>query len=100
MDAELHREPFLHLIDLAHDRVMIGWGAFWFWRRHADDPWSIVDDEQLHGLTGRQTCIGASAEPFGAAVVEVFDTDGGIVGQAATSDQTWVWVEGLRPDTA
>jgi tartrate-resistant acid phosphatase type 5 len=30
--VEIHREPFIHLADLAHDRALIAWGAFYFER--------------------------------------------------------------------
>jgi tartrate-resistant acid phosphatase type 5 len=98
-DATLHREPFVHLVDLAHDRVLVAWGAFWFRRDEGNRGWLIVDDEDLPALTGRRTCIGASAEPFGRSRVEVLDPAGTPVAVAETSDRTWVWVEGLQPDT-
>ena len=67
--AELHSEPFVHLVDLTHDRVLIAWGAFCFTRDGADPRWEIVDDEQLFDAVGRRTCIGSNAEPFGTATV-------------------------------
>ena len=102
-EPEIHREPFIHLVDLAHDRVLIGWGAFWFHRGEGDRRWGIVDDDDLHETTGRRTCIGDSAEPLGTATVEVLagDTDGAgeVVASATTGDRAWVWVDGLEPDT-
>lgn len=96
--AEIHREPFVHLVDLAHDRVLIAWGAFFFVRTETG-RWEIVDDEQLGPTVGRQTCIGASAESFGHATVQVLSLDGAVVAEASTSDRAWVWVENLAPDT-
>ena len=62
--AEIHREPFIHLVDLARDRALIAWGAFYF-ERTERGRWEIVDDEQLPGRVGRHTCIGATAERRG-----------------------------------
>ncbi len=99
-DRRLHREPFVHLVDVAHDRALIAWGAFFFTRRDGDEQrWEIVDDQQLEEETGRRTCIGHSAESYGDAVVEVFDPQGEQVVRA-TTDRTCTWVEGLEPDTA
>ena len=58
----VHAEPFVHLVDLSSDRVLIAWGAFFFTRGSPDERWQIVDDEQLPGLVGRRTCIGSGAE--------------------------------------
>jgi tartrate-resistant acid phosphatase type 5 len=98
-DLQLHSEPFVHLVDLSHDKVLIAWGAFCFQRRHPDQRWEIVDDEQLPEIAGRRTCIGSSAEPFGAATVEVLDADGATVAQSSTDEATWVWITGLAADT-
>jgi tartrate-resistant acid phosphatase type 5 len=96
--AELHREPFVHLVDLAHDRALIAWGAFYF-ERTDRGRWEIVDDEQLHHWLRRRTCIGSSAEPFGRGRVQVLTAEGEVAAEASTSDRTWVWVEGLDPET-
>ena len=61
--AEIHREPFIHLVDLACDRASSR-GAFYF-ERTDRGRWEIVDDGQLPDRVDRHTCIGASAEPFG-----------------------------------
>ena len=95
----MHREPFIHLVDVTHDSALIAWGAFHFVRDEQSDRWEILDDSQLPEYAGRRTCIGHGAEPFGPATVEVIDADGGVASQASTSDRTWVWVEGLHPDT-
>ena len=96
-ETQLHREPFVHLVDVSHDRALIAWGAFFFQR--SDERWEIVDDEQLPEVAGRRTCIGSSAEPFGAATVEVLDADGVVVTQSSTQETTWVWITGLTPET-
>ena len=46
--AEIHREPFIHLVDLGYDRALIAWGAFYF-ERTEHGRWEIVDevDERL-----------------------------------------------------
>lgn len=98
-NEDVHREEFVHLIDLSHDRVLIGWGAFWFRRDQADGRWNILDDSELHAAVGRRSSIGHGAEPFGDACVEVLDFDGEVVAEVGTTDRAWVWVEGLEPDT-
>jgi hypothetical protein len=95
---DVHVEPFLHLVDVTHEAALVAWGAFHFVRDEDDDRWQIVDDSDLREF-GRHTCIGHSAEPFGEARVEVYDAAGGLVVAATTSDRTWVWVDGLAPDT-
>ncbi len=98
-EPRTHVEPFVHLVDVTHDRALIAWGAFWF--EHADGAprWEIVDDQQLERVAGRRGCIGSSAEPFGAARVDVLDAEGDVVASASTSERSWVWVEGLQADT-
>jgi tartrate-resistant acid phosphatase type 5 len=87
------------LADLAHDRALVTWGAFYFVRDHPDRRWEVVEDHDLPDLVGRRTCIGTEAEPFGDTTVEVMDPSGAVVATASTSEHTWVWVEGLEPDT-
>jgi tartrate-resistant acid phosphatase type 5 len=96
--AEVRSEQFLQLAELTHDRALIAWGAFCF-TRDGGDRWQIVDDQRLQEVAGRRTCIGSRAEPFGAATVEVYDANGDLVRTATTRDTTWVWVDGLEPDT-
>lgn len=96
---ELHREPFVHLADVTHDAVLVAWGAFWFRHDERNERWEIVDDDDLPRRVGRRTCIGHGAEPFGPARVDVLDRAGTVVSSAATEDRTWVWVDGLDPDT-
>lgn len=96
---EVHSEQFVHLVDLSHDRVLVAWGAFCFTRDEPRRRWEIVDDQRLHEVAGRRTCIGSSAEPFGAAEVEVLDGSGAVVARATTADRTWAWVDGLEADT-
>ena len=95
----IHREPFVHLVDVAPDRALIAWGAFYF-ERSAGNRWEIVDDDQLPIRVGRQTCIGAKAEPFGRATVQVLTSEGKVAAEATTDERAWVWIEGLEPDTA
>jgi predicted phosphodiesterase len=96
---EVRREPFVVLADLAHDRALVTWGAFYFVRHHPDHRWEIVDDQHLPDLVGRRTCIGTEAEPFGDTTVEVMDSSGAVVASVSTSEHTWAWVDGLEPDT-
>ena len=97
--ADLHREPFIHLADVSHDRALIAWGAFFFTRDGTDGTWMIVDDEDLPSIAGRSTCIGTAAEPFGDATVRVRGEAGNVVAKASTAERTWAWVDGLEPDT-
>lgn len=97
--TESRSEPFIHLVDLSHDRVLIAWGAFWFTRDGDRARWEIVDDEALPDRVGRRTCIGTAADPFGAATVRVWHADGTLAAHASTADHTWAWVTGLEPDT-
>ena len=99
-EQEIHREEFVHLVDLSHDRALIAWGAFWFRRDEVDGRWNILDDSELQGAVGRRACIGHDAEPFGDAHVEVLDGGGEVVAEAHTADRSWVWLGGLEPDTA
>ena len=95
----VHVEPFVHLVDVSHDRALVAWGAFWFQRSDAAARWEIVDDQQLHELAGRRTCIGSSTEPFGDSLVEASDAGGRVVASGRTSEHCWAWLEGLQPDT-
>ncbi len=95
---QTHREEFIHLVDLTHDRALVAWGAFFF-ERQAVGRWEIVDDARLRETAGRTTCIGSAAEPFGSATVQVLDLDGAVVAESSTDQRTWAWVDGLRPDT-
>jgi predicted phosphodiesterase len=97
MDA--HVEPFVHLVDVTHERALVAWGAFYFLWDDDNERWQIVDDSELPRRFDRHTCIGHDAEPFGSAVVEALGEGGGVVARAATSDRTWVWLDGLAPDT-
>ena len=95
----VHIEPFVHLVDVSHDRALVALGAYWFRWDDAVSRWEIVDDEDLQRLAGRHTSIGTSAEPFGATRVQAFGRDGRLVAEARTAERTWVWLEGLQPDT-
>jgi tartrate-resistant acid phosphatase type 5 len=96
--GEIHREPFIHLVDLGWDRALIAWGAFFF-ERTGRGRWEIVDDEQLPARVGRHTCIGTSAEPYGHATVQVLTIDEEVAAEVSTDERAWVWVEGLEPET-
>jgi tartrate-resistant acid phosphatase type 5 len=99
VNGDIHREEFVHLVDLSHDRALIAWGAFWFRHDHSADRWNILDDSELPRVVGRRTSIGHDAEPFGAATVQVLDAGGRVVAEARTADRAWAWVDGLDRDT-
>jgi tartrate-resistant acid phosphatase type 5 len=101
LDFDVHFEEFLHLAGLGHEKALISWGGFYF--RRGDSPygdWRIVDDEELAAVTAtsRSETIGAGAEPFGHATVEV-ERDGRVVARADTEEHNHVWISGLEPDT-
>jgi tartrate-resistant acid phosphatase type 5 len=98
-DEGVHREEFVHLVDLSHDRALIAWGAFWFRHDAGNGRWNILDDSELQAAVGRRTSIGHGAEPYGDARVQVLDAGGVVVAEARTADHAWVWIEGLEPDT-
>ena len=79
---DIHREEFVHLVDLSHDRALIAWGAFWFRRDETDGRWNILDDSELQEAVGRRTSIGHDAESFGDAQVEVLEPGGRVVATA------------------
>ena len=95
---DVHREPFIHLADLAADRALVAWGAFWF-TRQPGDRWQIVDDERLTEVAGRRSSIGHRAEPYGTAQVQLLDPDGAVLHEVVATDRTWAWLTGLAPDT-
>lgn len=97
---DIHREEFIHLVDLSHDRVLIAWGAFWFRRDEVDGRWNILDDSELQEAVGRRACIGHGVEPFGDAHVEVLDAGAKFVDETHKADLSWLWVSGIEPDTA
>ncbi|WNV77651.1 metallophosphoesterase [Geodermatophilus sp. DSM 44513] len=101
MRPRTHFEPFVHLVDVGPDRVLVAWGGFWF---RCDDPggrWRVLADGDLDEVDpGRTAGIGASSAPYGRAEVEVLDAVGQVVGRARTADVNHVWVTGLSPDTA
>ena len=101
MTDDTHFEAFLHLVDVGSDRALIAWGGFWFRRDAPGGRWRVLDDTELHEVDPRRTrSIGTSAEPYGAAVVEVTDATGDLVAMVRTDEATSAWVHGLRPDTA
>lgn len=96
--ARIHREPFVHLADLTHERALVAWGAFFF-EEQPNGRWEIVDDGRLPDVAGRRTCMGDGAEPWGDTTVQVLDGDGAVVAERSTRDRAWVWVDGLAADT-
>lgn len=97
---ETHFEPFVHLVDVTHDRALLAWGGFWFRRGAPGGRWQVVGDGDLARLDGGRTAsIGASSQPYGSALVEVLDAAGDVVARGATDSVNHVWVDGLTPDT-
>jgi hypothetical protein len=99
---EFHAEPYLHLAALTHKTALIAWGGFYFKVRDKDldGRWKLVDDRDLrHVHPPRHESIGARSEPYGEAVVEVYQPDGRLAGGAQTSTANHAWITGLQPDT-
>lgn len=96
---EFHAEPFLQPAGLSHDCALITWGAFYF-RVRSTHRWKLVDDSDLkHVHPPRRESIGARSEPYGPAVVRVYDGDGCIACENSTLATNWCWVTGLKPNT-
>jgi tartrate-resistant acid phosphatase type 5 len=92
-----HFERFVHLVDVAPESALIGWGGFLLEERSSG--WVVVDDDEL-GSRREGGTIGAGSAPYGPAVVEVLDDGGQVVARATTGERNAVEVQGLRPDTA
>ncbi|MGY1710752.1 purple acid phosphatase family protein [Geodermatophilus sp. SYSU D00758] len=100
MPAPTRFEPYVHLVDVGPDRALVAWGGFWFRRDATGGRWRVLADGELHEVDpGRTGSIGANAEPYGRATVEVLDPDGTVVGRATATDVNHAWVTGLSPDT-
>lgn len=98
--AQSHFEPFLHLVDVTHDRALVAWGGFFFERPDSDRRWRIVDDTRLDQLDpGRVESIGARSKPYGDAVVEAYDDNGTLAARSRSSEVNHAWLTGLVPDT-
>jgi tartrate-resistant acid phosphatase type 5 len=97
---DTHFEPFVHLVDVTDDRALIAWGGFWFRRDDPDGRWRVIGDGRLREVdAGRTSSMGASSESYGAALVEVTDATGRLIGKGGTDTANHVWVDGLAPDT-
>jgi tartrate-resistant acid phosphatase type 5 len=98
--SQTHFEPFLHLVDVTHDRALVAWGGFFFERSETGQRWRTVDDDRLDHLDpGRSESIGARSKPYGDAVVEAYDENGALAARSRTSDTNCAWLDGLAPDT-
>jgi hypothetical protein len=96
---EFHAEPYLHLAGLSHDAALIAWGAFYF-RTRSRGGWKLIDDSDLRYVhPPRRESIGARSEPYGPAVVRIFDSDGRLVCENSTLATNYCWVTGLAPET-
>lgn len=97
---DTHFEEFLWLVDVGEDAVLLAWGGFWFGRDRGDTPWRVVPAAALGPVDpGRSQTVGARSQPYGHALVTVYDDSGAVVGQARTAEVNHAWVTGLRPDT-
>ena len=95
---QLHFEPYVHLAGVGHDRALLCWGGFFF--RRVGDELRLMDDEELEAAPiCRTESIGEHSEPYGRADVQLLDSGGRVVADAATNSTNHVWVEGLQPDT-
>src|SRR4030095_4667761 len=96
---DFYSEPFLQLAGLTHRSALISWGAFYFKVKDSGTSFKLVDDEDLKNVhPPRKDTIGASAAPYGPALVEVFKSDA-LVSTASTTSANHCWVTGLEADT-
>ena len=96
----IHREEFLFLPHVSHDRALIAWGAFFF--APDDGKHELIEHEDLAEAVGRRRgSIGAEADSYGSASVRITPLAGGATQEVgAPAGQNHVWITGLRPDTA
>ena len=91
-----YEEEYVYLADLTEDAALISWGRFFF-----ASTMELVPDKKLYlldGQHGRHTSIGANCEPYGVVDVEVLH-EGAVVRTVRVTEDTFVWVTGLTPDT-
>jgi tartrate-resistant acid phosphatase type 5 len=105
-DLSIHREEFLYLADLTHNRALIAWGAFYF--KLLGDPdkgkWELIDDDDLKKFgTSRKDLIGASSAPYAAnntaAQVQVTEKESGSTQTLSVFGANHALFENLKPDT-
>jgi tartrate-resistant acid phosphatase type 5 len=92
-----YEEEYVYLADLTDTAALVSWGKFFF-----ASTMELVADRKLHlldGQHGRHTSIGANCEPYGPVDVEVRDASGAVVRTARVVADTFVWIDGLQPDT-
>ncbi len=100
----IHREEFVYLPHVEHDRALIAWGAFFF--EPDGDRLKLIDHEDLAKLPEPRArgCIGRESDGYGPAVVRVSRLAAGDA-RADTREvpvpagQNHAWVDGLQPDT-
>jgi hypothetical protein len=85
---------------VAHQSVLVAWGAFWF-RINSSGRRKLVDDDDLKYVhPPRKDCIGPSSAPYGPARVEVYDEKGVRWSlRRRRRRRTTCWVAGLAADT-
>lgn len=99
-----HREEFLHLAHVAHDRALISWGAFFF--APDGNQHKLIDDDGLPKapINRKRGCIGLDSDSYGPAQVRVWRLANGARVEPATTvavdGRNHAWVTGLQPNTA
>ncbi|HEX9935607.1 MAG TPA: metallophosphoesterase [Longimicrobium sp.] len=99
-----HREEFLQLAHVSHDRALIAWGAFFF--KPDGDRHKLVDHDDLvkAPINRKRGCIGAETESYGPATVRVWRLASGARVEppiaVAVEGHNHAWVQGLQPNTA
>jgi tartrate-resistant acid phosphatase type 5 len=104
-DLSIHREEYLYLADLTHQRALIAWGAFYFKLKGNPETgkWELIDDNDLDDFkTSRTNLIGASSTPYAAnntaAEVELTEKGTGTLKKLIAGANHAVFEE-LKPDT-
>jgi tartrate-resistant acid phosphatase type 5 len=106
-DLSIHREEYLYLADLTHNRALIAWGAFYFKLKGDPDAgkWELIDDDDLDDFkTSRTNLIGASSAPYAApntaAEVELSEKATGNTQKTLIAGANHAVFQELKPDTS
>src|SRR5687767_15234367 len=105
-DLSIHREEYLYLADVIHNRALIAWGAFYFKLKGDPDTgkWELIDDDDLDDFkTSRTNLIGASSAPYAEnntpAEVEVTEKGTGNTQKRLIAGANHAVFKDLKPNT-
>lgn len=105
-DLSIHREEYLYLADVTHNRALIAWGAFYFKLKGNPDTgkWELIDDDDLDDFkTSRTNLIGAGSAPYAEnntpAEVEVIEKGTGNPQKRLIAGANHAVFKDLKPNT-